>query len=215
MFSFENPNFRINEEKINELKKEVGDTTIVAATKYIIPEVMQDLYNAGINNFAESRTDAIIRKHFILRDYNITWHFIGHLQRNKAKDIINDIDYLHSLDSLELCKIIDKYRTKPLNCFLEIKLISSSNKTGISIDDIDSFLYEASKYPNVNIIGLMAMSEPDMTDEEIKELYSKVISVGKEHNLNNFSLGMSDDYKIALECGSTHVRLGRILYKEV
>lgn len=214
MYTFENEKLFINENKIKEIINEVGDTKIVAATKYITPEKIKDLYDLGIKDFGENRVDSFIRKKFVNRDLSCQWHFIGHLQRNKAKDIINDIDYLHSLDSLELCKVIDKYRTTPLDCFVEIKMIKDSNKNGVLIDELDSFIDEASKYKNINIIGLMAMTEPEMTNDEKKNLFQIVHNKGITLNLKNFSMGMSDDYKEAIESGSTHIRLGRILYKE-
>lgn len=213
MYTLENPELDINKDKIKELKEECKDAVIVAATKYITEPTMKSLYEAGINNFGENRVEPFIRKHFVLREYDITWHFLGHLQRNKAKFLINDIDYLHSLDSLELCKIIDRERKTPLKCFIELKMVEDSNKNGVLVSDLDNFIKEASSYKNVCIVGLMAMTEPEMTDNEKKELFENVVSLGKKYNLKEFSLGMSDDYKEAIASGSTHIRLGRILYK--
>ncbi|MGM9971690.1 MAG: YggS family pyridoxal phosphate-dependent enzyme [Anaeroplasmataceae bacterium] len=213
MYTLENPNLVINESLINDLLNECKDKTIVAATKYITDSQMKDLLAIGINNFGENRVDSFIKKHFILRNENITWHFIGHLQRNKAKLVINDIDYLHSLDSLELCKLIEKYRDKPLNCFVEIKLSSSITKNGVLPSDLHEFLLEAKKYSKVNIIGLMAMTEYDMTDEEKYNLFKEVVKYGEKYNLSYFSMGMSGDYKLALKAGATHLRLGSILYR--
>lgn len=213
MYILENPDLRINLENLNKIKEEAKNVTIVAATKYISADVMPDLYNAGIKDFGENRVDSFIRKHFILRNYDIKWHFIGHLQRNKAKDVVKDIDVLHSLDSLELAKMIDKLRDKPLDCFVEIKMVGDSNKNGVSPENLDSFLFECSKYSNVNIIGLMAMTEPEMNDMEKKNLFKEVYRIGSEHNLHCFSMGMSDDYMEAIDAGATHIRLGTILYK--
>ena len=136
MYTFENDKLIANEEKIKEIINEIGSTKIVAATKYISPERIKDLYDLGIKDYGENRVDSFIKKKFVNRDLTCKWHFIGHLQRNKAKDIINDIDYLHSLDSIELCKIIDKLRNKPLDCFVEIKMVPDSNKNGVLLDDL-------------------------------------------------------------------------------
>ncbi len=96
---------------INEFLKTIpSDICVVAATKYVDSTKMIDLYNAGVHDFGENRVDSFLKKYDELKDYDINWHFIGHLQRNKCKDVINKIDYLHSLDSLKLANEIEKYR---------------------------------------------------------------------------------------------------------
>ncbi len=213
MYILENPNLTINSEKIKELLKETKGTKIVAATKYISEDQMKALYNAGIHDFGENRCEPFVRKHNNLKDLNATWHFIGHLQRNKAKLIINDIDYLHSLDSLDLAKIINDKRENPLNCFIELKMVEDSNKDGVALKDLDYFIKTIKEnYPKCNIVGFMAMSEPSMSDSEKKELFTKVVALGHKYNLGEFSLGMSEDYKEAIDAGATYIRLGRILY---
>ena len=194
--------------KILEIIEEVKPNTLIAASKYVDEQAMIELYNLGIKDFGENRVEAFINKHFLLRNYDITWHFIGHLQRNKAKLIINDIDYLHSLESIELMKVINNLRDKPLKCFIEIKLSDSLTKYGINESELESFLEEAKKYPKVEIVGLMTMTEIEMTCQEKLELFKKLVALGNKYKLHNFSMGMSSDYKEALEAGATHVRLG-------
>lgn len=175
MYILENENLKINKENILKLKEELKDVVIVAATKYISEPAMKDLYDLGITNFGENRVEPFIRKHNNLKDLDITWHFIGHLQRNKCKEIINDIDYLHSLDSIELAKMIDKYRTTPLKCFVELKMIDDSNKNGVSPLCLEDFInHIKSNFKNVEIIGLMAMAEPNMGHEELKDFIKKL-----------------------------------------
>ena len=214
MYILENENLKINKENILKLKEELKDVVIVAATKYISEPAMKDLYDLGITNFGENRVEPFIRKHKNLKDLDITWHFIGHLQRNKCKDIINDIDYLHSLDSIELAKMINKYRTTPLKCFIVLKMIDDSNKNGVSPLGLEDFINNIkSNFKKVEIIGLMAMAEPNMGHEELKDFYKKVVEIGSKYNLKEYSIGMSSDYEEAVKMGSTHVRLGRILYE--
>lgn len=204
---------KINEPLLKELKNEIEPNTLVAATKYVDCSTMIELLNLGINNFGENRVEPFIEKHFVLRNYDIVWHFIGHLQRNKAKSIIKDIDYLHSLDSIDLMKIINSNREVPLKCFLEIKLTDSETKHGILPNEIDEFLEEAKKYPNVNIIGFMTMTESDMSDSEKQNVFDELKRLALKYNFTELSMGMSDDYKEALKSGATFVRLGRILYE--
>ena len=193
------------------------DVTLVAATKYLDSEQMKDFLKAGINNFGENRVNDFLVKYENLKDENIVWHFIGHLQRNKAKKVINEIDYLHSLDSLELAEIIDKERTAPLKTFIEVSINLEENKNGVPYYELESFLKEVLKYKNVQVVGLMMMAFKNSEDESLKEQFKKLrllkIDVEKKLHISlpYLSMGMSDDYLEAIEEGATHIRLGRIL----
>ncbi|MCR5349386.1 MAG: YggS family pyridoxal phosphate-dependent enzyme [Acholeplasmatales bacterium] len=195
-----------------------NDVTIVAATKYVGSEEMRELLKHGINNFGENRVDSFLQKYDELKDCNINWHFIGHLQRNKCKDIINKIDCLESLDSLELAKMIEKYRTEPLDCYIEVSINLEENKNGVDFHNIDSFIEGLKEYKKINVKGFMMMAIKADTHEDLlqqfnslKELKDKVEN---KFNMNipYLSMGMSNDYKEAIQSGATHIRLGRILW---
>lgn len=192
--------------------------TLVAATKYGDIEDLKALYNAGVSNFGENRVGSFLNKHEALRDLNISWHFIGHLQRNKAHLVIDKIDYLHSLDSLKLAEFINNHRTSPLNCFIEVSINLEENKNGVPYYEVKNFIKECLKYPNVNIVGLMMMAKADSTKSSLHEQFRKLKELQKDiindvHiDLPYLSMGMSDDYKIAIMEGATHIRLGRILF---
>ena len=191
---------------------------IVAATKYVTPLEMRDLYNVGINNFGENRVDTFLEHKSLLKDLNISWHFIGHLQRNKAHLIVNEIECLHSLDSLELAGIIDKLRSKPLDCFIEVSINEEENKNGIKLEYLYSFIEQVLKYRNINIVGLMMMAIKDSSKKSLIHQFSSLsklkTEIEEDFNIKipYLSMGMSDDYKEAIECGATHIRLGRILW---
>ncbi len=204
----------MDETRINELKKELGSVKLVASTKYINEESMRKLYSYGIFDFAENRCDSLLKKKTELSGLDIKWHLIGHLQSNKVKQVINEIDFLHSLDSIKLAGSIEKYRDKPLDCFIELKLSESETKTGIKESELDSFLEAIKDYKKINVLGIMAMSEKWMNSGEKLELFKHAVNIGKKYGFNEFSIGMSEDYEEALEAGSTLVRLGRILYEE-
>lgn len=193
------------------------DVTLVAATKYLDSEQMKDFLKAGINNFGENRVNDFLVKYENLKDEKVVWHFIGHLQRNKAKKVINKIDYLHSLDSLELAEIIDKERTTPLKTFIEVSINLEENKNGVPYYELENFLKEVLKYKNVQVVGLMMMAFKNSEDESLKEQFKKLrllkIDVEKKLHISlpYLSMGMSDDYLEAIEEGATHIRLGRIL----
>ncbi len=204
-------------EFINTLPKNV---TLVAATKYVDVPVMKDLLSNGINNFGENRTEAFLDKYVYLKDEIITWHFIGHLQRNKAEDIINKIDYLHSLDSLKLAKIIDEKRTSPLNCFIEVSINGEESKNGVKVPDLENFVKEVLKFKNINLVGFMMMSIKYSDEKSLNDQFAKLVKVRNEieQKLNikipYLSMGMSDDYTVAIKNDTTHIRLGRILFED-
>lgn len=200
----------------NSLPKNV---TLVAATKYLSSDEMKDFLKADITNFGENRVDDFLKKYDELKNLGITWHFIGHLQRNKAKKVINKIDYLHSLDSLELAKIIDANRLAPLKTFVEISINLEETKNGVPFYKAKEFIKELLNYKNIQLVGLMMMAVKNADDLSLKEQFAKLRMLRDEIEkelsitLPFLSMGMSDDYLEAIEEGATHIRLGRILLK--
>lgn len=195
-----------------------SDVTVVAATKYIDSDEMRELYKNGVTNFGENRVDSFLSKYIELKDLeDIEWHFIGHLQRNKARDVINKIDYLHSLDSLELAKIINEKRETPLKTFIEVSINLEENKNGVPYYELKDFIKEVLKYPKIELVGLMMMAfkNTDEAYDEFIKLTNLRDEIEKELNIKipYLSMGMSDDYLEAIKAGTTHIRLGRILYE--
>lgn len=202
------------------LKTIPNNINLVAATKYVDSFVMEEMLKNSINNFGENRVDAFLEKYEKLKDYkNIKWHFIGHLQKNKAKKIIDKIDYLHSLDSIELARIIDNNRSHPLNCFIEVSINEEETKNGVKIKDLDNFIRELRSFTNINIVGLMMMSKLNSDEKSLDEQFEKLSKLKDELEIKfnikipYLSMGMSDDYKVALKHNATHIRLGRILFE--
>lgn len=204
-------------EIINQCEKQV----IVAATKYVDATTLVDLYEVGIKNFGENRVDDFLNKYQMMKAYeDINWHFIGTLQTNKVKKMINKVNYLHSLDSLNLAKYVDKYRFNKLPCFIQVNLTDSPTKHGIKSSEIEAFLEALKAYPKVQVVGLMTMTEAYQNDEEklivfnkLKELRDELIAKGNQ-DIQYLSMGMSDDYQLAIEAFATHLRLGRVLFRK-
>ena len=204
---------------IKEFIKSVPcNVTLVAATKYVDAIEMKSLFNSGVKNFGENRVDAFLSKYESLKDLDIIWHFIGHLQRNKAKEVINKIDFLHSLDSLKLADEIEKYREKPLNTFVEVSINLEDNKNGVPYYELEEFIKSLLKYKKINLVGLMMMTIKESDDKDNQ--FSKLVKLRNkiEESLNikipYLSMGMSEDYELAIKEGATHIRLGRILFEE-
>ena len=194
------------------------DVTIVVASKYVDENDIKTLLDVGINNIGENRVDSFLKKYEKLTHAPIVWHFIGHLQRNKLNKVIDKIDYLESLDYLELAALINLKRKTPLKCFVEISINLEENKSGVPYFEADSFIKEVLKYKNIELVGLMMMAINNSDDESLNDQFLKLREL--RDNLKNklniklpyLSMGMSEDYKIAIKNGATHIRLGRILF---
>lgn len=210
----------INTNIIPNLIKETSPNVIVAATKYGDKNDIKNLFDLGIKNFGENRVKAFLEKYEQLKDLNINWHFIGHLQSKKVKTVINNIDYLHSLDRMSLVEEIQKYRNQPLKCFIEVNIASEISKYGLKTEEVISFYQKVKNYDKIKVIGLMGMAS--LTDDEqlIESQFKKLVDLKKEinqkfnANIQFLSMGMTNDYKIALRLGATHLRLGSILFKK-
>lgn len=197
-----------------------SSVTVVAATKYFNPAEMIELYNTGINNFGENRTEAFVEKYEVLKDHNIIWHFIGTLQTKKVKKIINNIDYLHSLNTFKLAEEVNKRRTSPLKCFIQVNISSEEAKHGFNIDEVIPFIESIKDFTNIEIIGLMGMAELSRNEKIVSSEFQKLndlqIQIKETLNLqlDELSIGMSNDYLIALKHNATFLRLGSVLFKK-
>jgi pyridoxal phosphate enzyme (YggS family) len=205
----------------NEIKKQVpNNVTIVAATKYFNADEMRELYQTGITHFGENRVEALLEKQTLLMDVPITWHYIGTLQTKKVKKVINTISYLHSLNTIKLADEINKRRTLPLKCFLQVNISDEESKHGFDCDEVIEAITYLKNLPNIELIGLMGMAEYTDNDQVIHQAFQKLNDLQKQIkeelnlNLTELSIGMSNDYLIALEHNATFLRLGSVLFKK-
>lgn len=211
-----------------QIQEEIAPYTpkIIAVTKYFDEEAIIAAYKAGLRDFGESRVIEAIQKINNLpaeiRD-NSKFHFIGHLQTNKVKKAVENFDYIHSVDSVKLAKSISdeaKVIGKVQNILLQVNNANEEQKFGFSRDEIFTEFEPIMKMPNLNIAGLMNMAPLKASDNELRELFTDVINVKKDleekYNceLKEISMGMSQDYKIAAQAGSTILRVGRKLFNK-
>ncbi len=208
------------------IQEEIAPYTpnIIAVTKYFDESAMIDAYNAGLRNFAESRViEAIEKINNLPTDVknNSKFHFIGHLQTNKVKKVIGHFDYIHSVDSYKLAKVISDeacHAEKVQKILLQVNNANEEQKFGFSKDEIFEFFNSIKELPNIEICGLMNMAPLGATDEELNYLFEDILQIKlkleKEFNykLKELSMGMSQDYKIAVKHGATMLRIGRKLF---
>ena len=194
--------------------------TIVAVSKTKpINDILQ-LYKSGHLDFGENKVQELLFKEEKLPK-DIKWHMIGHLQRNKVKSIVPFINLIHSVDSLRLIKKIDeeaKLINNSVNILLQVKISRDVSKYGFSFAELNSFLNSSypEQYQNINIQGLMGMAtftnDKDMIENEFKKLNEIYNRFKSKYNFNTLSIGMSGDYRIAIENGSNMLRLGSVIF---
>ncbi len=182
---------------------------IVCASKYFTTNDMRKIFNLGIKHFGENRVQDLLSKKEELKSLPITWHFIGHLQTNKVKQVINEIDYLHSLDSLKLANEIQKYRVTPLNTFIQLNLSKEESKFGIDLSELKTFVKELTKYDKINLIGFMTIGiQDDLIQTE--KIFETLNQLKIDYMLQYTSMGMSNDYELAIKHHADWIRIGSL-----
>ncbi|WP_242222072.1 YggS family pyridoxal phosphate-dependent enzyme [Bacillus cereus group sp. BfR-BA-01380] len=206
------------ERACRRVDRSLDEITLVAVTKTVGIEKTNEVLQAGIVHLGENRNEGLLQKYEYFEN-KATWHFIGSLQSRKVKEIVNEIDYLHSLDRLSLAKEIQKRRVKPIRCFVQVKTSAEESKQGLDIEETIDFIYNLQQFDKIEVVGLMTMAP--YTDDEMQirscfQMLRKLQKQVQDLNLSHapcteLSMGMSNDYTIAIEEGATFIRLGTIL----
>lgn len=204
-----------------EAGREPDSVSILAVTKYVDSETAKELVETGVTHIAENRVDKFLDKYQALKEKNLTWHLIGTLQRRKVKDVINYVDYFHALDSVKLAQEIDKRADHVINCFLQVNISGEESKHGFAPSELPDILPELEQLAHVRIVGLMTMAPIDADEASLHEIFEKAHQLQlelKKQNRSNMpftelSLGMSRDFPIAIQHGSTFVRIGTAFFK--
>lgn len=199
------------------------DITMVAVTKSVDSNAANELVELDITDLAENRVDKLLeKKQSLSQNQQIKWHLIGNLQRRKVKLIINEIDYFHALDSLRLAQEIQKRAEHQINCFIEVNVSGEESKHGIQPKELPSFIEELEGLDKINVIGLMTMAPYEASQQEVRDIFSTLKRLQesmKKLNLQyapctELSMGMSQDFKTAIEEGATFVRIGTALFRK-
>ncbi|MHA7844129.1 MAG: YggS family pyridoxal phosphate-dependent enzyme [Winogradskyella sp.] len=209
-------------ENLNHIKSSLPKhVTLVAVSKTKPVSDLMEAYNAGQRIFGENKIQEMAEKYEQMPK-DIQWHMIGHVQRNKVKYMAEFVSLIHGVDSFKLLKEINKQAKKHdrvINCLLQIKIADEDSKFGMSANDATTLLHsdEFSELKNIKIVGLMGMATftDDMTqvENEFKFLKTTFDQLKTENSeLKTLSMGMSGDYKIAIECGSTMIRVGSSIF---
>ena len=194
---------------------------VIAVTKYVDVATTEALVKTGIQHIGENRVDKFLEKYQALKEYDLTWHLIGSLQRRKVKDVINLVDYFHALDSVKLAQEIQKRAEHPIKCFLQVNISGEESKHGFAPDELDDVLAEIAQLDKIEIVGLMTMAPFEASQDELQDIFSKTHQLQKQlekKQLKNMpfselSMGMSRDFEVAIANGATYVRIGTSFFK--
>ncbi|GED62409.1 YggS family pyridoxal phosphate enzyme [Lysinibacillus fusiformis] len=215
-----------NLNKLNDLiaaaetrvNREANNVQIIAVTKEVSVERTQEAIEAGLTHLGENRPEGLNRKLSAIQAH-VNWHYIGSLQTRKVKQVINSIDYLHSLDRLSLAEEIEKRAVKPVKCFIQVNVSGEESKHGLSMEAVLPFVESLKGFTKVEVVGLMTMA-PNTEDEtlirsvfkQLKQCQQQIAEQGFAHApCTELSMGMSNDFEIAVEEGATFVRVGTAL----
>jgi MAF protein len=211
-------------ETFSELKKVLStknpQTKIIAVSKLQSTEKIRNLYWQGQTDFGENYVQEAIQKKHLLQDLNLCWHFVGHLQKNKVKQVVGEFDYLHAVDSVELCKKISSVAAQKnitQKVLLQLNLAQEESKHGFSIESFKQQLPSIMSLSHLSVVGLMIMPPLTNTAEENKKYFIELKKIQNElcqtyPSIQELSMGTTQDFLVAARCGATFVRLGTILF---
>ncbi|WP_416375627.1 YggS family pyridoxal phosphate-dependent enzyme [Salinicoccus roseus] len=199
-----------------QLKQEIGDAvTLIAVTKYHSIDETLEAYDAGVRHFGENRVEGFLEKREALPE-DAEVHFIGTLQSRKVKDIADHLNYLHSLDRESVAKKIEQYSENAVKCFVQVNVSGEASKHGLSPEEVPGFLKAMESYSKVTVIGLMTMAPHTEDESEISAVFERLAALRDSLRTSNhgniqveeLSMGMSNDYGIAIRHGASYVRIG-------
>lgn len=211
-------------QRINQIRQQIpSHVRLVAITKQVSVEAMREAYAAGIRDFGENRLQEALSKQEQLQLPDLCWHFIGHIQANKAKKILEHFQWIHSVDDRAIAQRLNRLAAElphPPQVFLQVKMLPDPNKYGWQIPELLAAFPELEQFHHLKIQGLMTILPLGLSDEQIIAAFestrklAQTIKQQSNLSMEQLSMGMSDDYLFAIEAGATMIRLGRIIFGE-
>lgn len=204
------------EDACKNSNRSVKDITLIGVTKYVTIERTEEAIKAGIRDLGENRLEGFREKYDYFQGTDVKWHFIGTLQSRKVKDVIHQVDVIHSLDRLSLAKEINKRTEKKIECFIQVNVSKEQSKHGILPEEVLPFIEKLREYENIRVIGLMTMAPHTEDETVLRQVFKRLASLKAEVQEKHYelapcaylSMGMSNDYEVAIEEGATHIRIG-------
>lgn len=192
------------------------EVTLIAVTKTIGIPAIEAAFNAGIRNFGENRVQEAqpkIEQLASLRP-SLIWHMVGHLQTNKAKTAVDIFDIIHSVDSLRLAETLSQHSQSKLPVLIEVNVSGEATKSGFLLPEADEAVKRIGRLPNIEVGGLMTIAPWGSDAEEVRPIFRQLRQLRESLGLRHLSMGMTDDFEVAIEEGATLVRIGRAIFGE-
>ena len=205
------------QQSCDKVSRDVQEVCPIIVTKNRTNEEIQEVYSLGFRHFAENRVEKLLERQNAFPQEDIVWHLIGPLQKRKVKQIVNRIQYFHAIDRLSIMEEIEKRLDSPLKCFLEVNVSGEESKHGFTTKEVFEAFEVSKQYANIDIIGLMTMAPFDASEEEIRQYFHELKEITENIDSEKplqLSMGMSQDYPIAIEEGAHFIRIGTAWFEE-
>jgi len=192
------------------------EVTLVAVTKGVPTATIRDAFDFGVRDFGENRVQEAEDKILQLSDIrqNVTWHMVGHLQSNKARRALDLFDIIHSIDSVRLADILNVRAKRAVPVLLQVNVSGEATKSGFAVGDVAKAVEEIKRLPNLEVVGLMTIAPLVAAPEDARPIFRRLRELRDQLGLKHLSMGMSDDFEVAIEEGATIVRIGRAIFGE-
>jgi pyridoxal phosphate enzyme (YggS family) len=202
------------EKACHRSNRDVSEVKLIAVTKNFDSQAVRTALDCGLRDFGENRVQEASSKYAELADVRskISLHYIGHLQSNKIRDALQIVDIIHSVDTVHLAELISEKAGRPVPVFLQVNLAGEHAKYGFSRDALDTAVGSISALPNIVILGLMTIAPITNEAEEIRPLFASLRSLNSAYGFKELSMGMTDDFEVAVEEGATMIRIGRAIF---
>jgi pyridoxal phosphate enzyme (YggS family) len=205
--------------------RDPAGVTLVAVSKTFEVGAIAEAMRAGVTDFGENRAQELVPKARAASEAGLRprWHFIGHLQRNKARDVVPLVDALHSLDSVRLVEAVaaarapagaggGRHDANRLACYIEVNVAGEAQKQGVPASEVSALLEAARATASLDVVGLMTVAPLAADPEQARPVFRTLRELAARHGLRGLSMGMTDDFEVAIEEGATAVRVGRAIF---
>jgi len=194
----------------------VSAVKLIAVAKNFDSPVVRAAVNCGLRDFGENRVQEAVAKYSELADIRqqITLHYIGHLQSNKVRDALQTVDIIHSIDTVHLAELVSEKAGRLVSVLLQVNLAGEQTKYGFSQEELGRAVDSISAFPNIKIAGLMTIAPVFKDPEEARPLFAAMRSLNSAYGFEELSMGMTDDFEVAVEEGATMIRIGRAIFGE-
>ena len=195
-------------------RRDVAEVKLIAVAKNFDAGIVRAAFDCGLRDFGENRIQEAAGKYSELTDErgHLTLHFIGHLQGNKAGDALQTVDIIHSIDTMRIAGLLSGKAGMPLPVFLQVNLAGEQTKYGFCRDELDRAVESISALPNIGILGLMTIAPYCSDAEQARPLFAALRGLNSGYGFKQLSMGMTDDFEVAIEEGATMIRIGRAIF---